>query len=90
MLLNQKTDFSDTSRMKVGIISDTHEELDDQVITVINDCDIAIHAGDIGSSLILEILQPKTGHVIAVAGNNRFGFFLSSDRNTRQKSETDK
>ena len=70
MRLNQKTDFSAISRMKIGILSDTHEELDEEVIAVINDCDIAIHAGDIGKSLVLEALQPKTGHVIAVAGNN--------------------
>lgn len=70
MLLNQKTNFSTTSRMKIGIVSDTHEELADQVIAVIDNCDIAIHAGDIGSSQVLETLQPKTGHVIAVAGNN--------------------
>ncbi len=70
MLLNQQTDFSNTSRMKVGILSDTHEELDDNVRAVIEDCDIAIHAGDIGTSSVLEAMQPKTGHVIAVAGNN--------------------
>lgn len=70
MLLNQKTNFTTTSQMKLGILSDTHEELDEQVMAIIRDCDIAIHAGDIGASSVLEALQPKTGHVIAVAGNN--------------------
>lgn len=70
MLLNQETNFSNTSRIKIGIVSDTHEELDDNIRAVISDCDIAIHAGDIGTSSVLEALQPKTGHVIAVAGNN--------------------
>ncbi len=70
MLLNQKVDFSTLSRMKIGIVSDTHEELDAQVAAMISNCDIAIHAGDIGTSSVIESLQPKTGHVIAVAGNN--------------------
>ena len=51
----------------VGIISDTHEELDDNIRAVIKGCDIAIHAGDIGTSSVLEAMQPKTAHVIAVA-----------------------
>ncbi len=70
MLLNQKTDFSNSSRMKIGILSDTHEELDEQIVQVIEDCDIAIHAGDIGDSSVLRTLKPKAEHVIAVAGNN--------------------
>jgi len=70
MFLNQKTNFTTTSRMKVGIVSDTHEDLSEEISTIIENCDIAIHAGDIGTSLVLESLQPKTGHVIAVAGNN--------------------
>ena len=70
MLLNKETNFTQSSRMKIGIISDTHEELSEQINAVINGCDIAIHAGDIGSSSVLEQLQPQSGHVIAVAGNN--------------------
>jgi putative phosphoesterase len=70
MLLNQKSDFTSTSKMKIGILSDTHEELSEQVIQVIRDCDIAIHAGDIGTRSVLETLKPKNDHVIAVAGNN--------------------
>lgn len=70
MLLNQKNDFSTPSKMKVGILSDTHEEVDEQILAIISDCDIAIHAGDIGNSSVLYSLHPKTGHVIAVAGNN--------------------
>lgn len=70
MLLNQKTNFTTTSRMKIGILSDTHEELADQVALVISGCDIAMHAGDIGTRQVLEALQPKSNNVIAVAGNN--------------------
>jgi len=70
MLLNQKADFTETSGIKIAIISDTHEELAPQIVSAIKDCDIAMHAGDIGNSRVLETMQPKSGHVIAVAGNN--------------------
>ncbi|MCU7940513.1 MAG: metallophosphatase family protein [gamma proteobacterium symbiont of Bathyaustriella thionipta] len=70
MLLNQKTNFTQSRQIKIGIVSDTHEELSDQINTIISECDIAIHAGDIGSRTVLEALQPKSGHIIAVAGNN--------------------
>lgn len=70
MLLNQKSDFTASSRMKIAIISDTHEELAAPIISSIKNCDIAMHAGDIGSSSVLETMQPKSGHIIAVAGNN--------------------
>lgn len=70
MILNQETNFTQSAKIKIGIVSDTHEELSEQVNAIISGCDIAIHAGDIGSSSVLEELQPKSGHVIAVAGNN--------------------
>ena len=56
--------------MKIAIISDTHEVLDAQIIEQVKTADIAIHAGDIGSQAVLQSMQPKTGHVLAVAGNN--------------------
>lgn len=70
MLLNKENSFTHVSKMKIGIISDTHEELSDQINAIIETCDIAIHAGDIGSRSVLEALHPKSGHVFAVAGNN--------------------
>ncbi len=70
MLLNQETQFLSSKKLKIGIVSDTHEDLSEDIGALIKDCDIAIHAGDIGTSSVLEALQPKSGHVIAVAGNN--------------------
>ena len=55
--------------VKVGILSDTHGEVDPRIVDVINDCDFAIHAGDICGAHILESLKPRID-VIAVAGNN--------------------
>jgi len=75
MILNQKTDFTDLFSAKVAIISDTHEELDPQIINKIKECDIAIHAGDIGSGFVLKSMQPKSGHVSAVSGNNDKHYF---------------
>ncbi|MCP3850740.1 MAG: metallophosphoesterase family protein [Gammaproteobacteria bacterium] len=70
MLLNKETDFSHQSKIKIAILSDTHEELDDGICAITKECDLAIHAGDIGSSTVLNSIQTKTGHLIAVAGNN--------------------
>lgn len=54
----------------VAVISDTHGYLDPRIIEVIRECDIAIHAGDICGVDILDSMQPKSGKVIAVTGNN--------------------
>jgi putative phosphoesterase len=56
--------------VSVAIISDTHEYLHPEIAALIRQCDIAIHAGDIGDGGILDAMQPKSGRVIAVAGNN--------------------
>lgn len=58
------------SIVTVAILSDTHGCLHKQVRKVVSDCDIAIHAGDICDVNILDALQPKSGKVIAVSGNN--------------------
>lgn len=68
-MLNQQTDFSSTAK-KIAIVSDTHEVLDSHIAEIVKQCDIAIHAGDIGCNAVLKALQPKLGHVIAIAGNN--------------------
>ncbi|MBC8210283.1 MAG: metallophosphoesterase family protein [Gammaproteobacteria bacterium] len=54
----------------VAIISDTHASLHEEIKAIIRQCDIAIHAGDICDADILDAMQPKTGQVIAVTGNN--------------------
>ena len=57
-------------KVSIGIISDTHAHLDMRVIEVLKRCDYAIHAGDICGEDILESMQPKTGDIFVVAGNN--------------------
>lgn len=55
---------------RVAIISDTHSHLSPAVMAVVETCDVAVHAGDIGGKEILDLLHSGTGNVLAVRGNN--------------------
>lgn len=55
-------------RMKIGIISDTHGYLHEEVFSFFKECDEIWHAGDIGNIEILEELQ-RIAPVRAVFGN---------------------
>ena len=61
---------SDVKEVIVAIISDTHSYLDSRIKDIVASADMAVHAGDIGNADILKQLQPKSGEVIAVTGNN--------------------
>lgn len=54
---------------RIGIISDTHGLLRDQVKSRLSDCDAIIHAGDIGSQPVLMDLRQMAPLVVAVRGN---------------------
>ena len=56
--------------MRVALVADTHGHLDARIAAVVRSCDLALHAGDIGDSAVLEQLQPVSGTVFAVRGNN--------------------
>ncbi len=64
----------------VAIISDTHAFLHPEIEQLVRQCDIAIHAGDICNSEILDAMQPKTGQVIAVTGNNDHEYVWPADQ----------
>lgn len=70
-----RTDQPLNSTTTVAIISDTHAVLDPRIAEVISRADIAIHAGDIGDAGVLNAMRPKSGRVIAVAGNNDHTIF---------------
>jgi len=53
---------------KIGILSDTHGLLRPEVVSAISDCDIIIHAGDVGDPGVLEKLA-ELAPVHAVKGN---------------------
>jgi uncharacterized protein len=61
---------SGMSRVRVGILSDTHGALDARVQEVLAECDLVVHGGDIGRASVLAQLQPRLGRVLAVCGNN--------------------
>ena len=65
--------------MRVAIISDTHSYLSPHIIKLIKQCDIAIHAGDIGCKAILDSMQPKSGKIVVVCGNNDHTYTWAED-----------
>ena len=54
--------------MKIGIISDTHGYIDEQILSYFSGCDEIWHAGDIGDPKVLEKLA-EIADVVVVAGN---------------------
>ena len=55
--------------MKLGVISDTHGVLRDEVIEHLTGCDYIIHAGDVGNKDIIDKLESIT-KTFVVRGNN--------------------
>ena len=60
-----------TRMLTVGIISDTHGTLSSDAYAALADCDVIIHAGDIGKPSILRELE-TLAPVYAVLGNNDY------------------
>ena len=58
------------ARFRVAIVSDTHGHLDARIVKVVERCRIAVHAGDVGSSAVLDALACPDRRVTAVRGNN--------------------
>lgn len=56
--------------LRIALLGDTHGYVDSRVADVVNQCDIAVHSGDVGNANVLSGLQPRLGRVMAVAGNN--------------------
>lgn len=55
-------------KMKIGLISDTHGYIDDNILNHFKGCDEIWHAGDIGDEKVIEQLQ-SISKVRAVYGN---------------------
>jgi hypothetical protein len=58
--------------MKIGIISDTHGQLDKHATDILSDTDLILHAGDIDGPEVLAELE-KIGTVVPVRGNMDYG-----------------
>jgi putative phosphoesterase len=54
---------------KICILSDSHGFIHPEVVKIANQCDIAIHAGDVINEATLSQLKPKQ-KLIAIKGNN--------------------
>jgi uncharacterized protein len=54
--------------MTVGVISDTHGLLRPEAIVALKDCELIVHAGDVGDAEILERLR-AIAPTVAVRGN---------------------
>lgn len=63
-------DLSEHDTLRIGILSDTHGTLNPHIEAFIQQCDIALHAGDMMGAASLRALKPKMGQVYAVKGNN--------------------
>lgn len=56
--------------MRVGVISDTHGLVRPEALDALRDCDVILHAGDIGGPHVLQELEKLAPAVVAVRGNN--------------------
>ena len=54
--------------LRIGLISDTHGHMDDQILQNLEECDEVWHAGDIGKESVIEQLPTNKAHRI-VFGN---------------------
>ena len=67
--------------VRVCLLSDTHGIVAEPIVDLVRNSDIAVHAGDIGNSAVLRALEPRSGQIIAVLGNNDIpGKWPAADR----------
>jgi putative phosphoesterase len=60
--------FENKGNVVVGVIADTHGLLPETAVKALKDVDLIIHAGDVGSSKVLNELK-SIAPVVAVRGN---------------------
>lgn len=69
---NDITDFDLSQRglIQAALLSDTHGVVDARIVVAVSECDIAVHAGDVGQASVLSSLNPRLSIVVAIRGNN--------------------
>ena len=72
-----------SSRFRVALVSDTHGQLDPRIAKVVERCRVAVHAGDIGSVAVLDVLAQSQRRVAAVRGNNDIASKWAPDEHGR-------
>lgn len=71
MLTEQSHDLSEHSGpLRIGVLSDTHGEVSEDVFEKLRGSEIVVHAGDVCGQQVLTRLSTLNARVIAVAGNN--------------------
>jgi putative phosphoesterase len=65
----------------VGVVSDTHGLVRPEAVAALADCDLIVHAGDVGGAEVLERLR-AIAPVVAVRGNNDKGEWADALRDT--------
>ncbi len=65
-----QNNFSTLDSVRVGVISDTHGEINTDIQMQLRNCDVILHAGDIGSFEVLKQLKDISQNIISVRGNN--------------------
>ena len=63
-------DFSKHSSLLVGLLSNTHGYLNKDIHRQLSNCDVLLHAGDIGSFQVIKQLKKISKNIIPVCGNN--------------------
>ncbi|MEM7304443.1 MAG: metallophosphoesterase family protein [Pseudomonadota bacterium] len=63
-------DLSQTNEIKIGVISDTHNYVNENIMDILKTCDAILHAGDIGNADVINTLSQCSPHVFSVRGNN--------------------
>jgi uncharacterized protein len=58
------------SSARILLLADTHGILDDRIAALARECDVAVHAGDVGAAVVLDVLRQGGARVFAVRGNN--------------------
>src|SRR5690349_3335176 len=56
--------------VRVLLLSVTHCHLDRRIAALARDCNVVVHAGDVGNSGVLDTLRAGGAKVIAIRGNN--------------------
>ena len=70
-------------RRTLLLLSDTHGTLEPRIATRARRVDVVVHAGDIGSTAVLDTLEGHCTQVIAVRGNNDVGAKLAAEDRAR-------
>ena len=62
--------YTEHDNVQIGVLSDTHSCINLSVLERLSDCDIILHAGDIGSIEVIKQLHEISEDVVSVCGNN--------------------